>query len=67
MLYLLYKSQENFFVKGVFYGNNQIDRHVQLYTLNFEMFDGTIYKQIGDVMKRLNNDYVKADKTILKR
>jgi hypothetical protein len=51
----------------MFQVRDKIDHHIQLYTLNFEMFDGTIYEQIGDVMKRLNNDYVKADKTILKR
>ena len=51
----------------MFQVRDRIDHHIQLYTLNFEMFDGIIYEKIGDVMKRLNNDYVKADRTILKR
>ena len=50
----------------MFQVRDKIDHHIQLYTLNFEMFDGTICEQISDVMKRLNKDYVKADGMIEK-
>ena len=77
--YTYYVSKEDFYYNKyrnfdgslkwfykMFQVRDKIDHHIQLYTLNFEMFDGTIYEQISDVMKRLNKDYVKADRMIKK-